>query len=672
MLPKAAQEIMLPGIKRFPRLSMIYGELKASKVIRSQYGKHERDIRILQQMVQLIEREGKPATEQLPETGTSHMKVLPLRQVLRHTLSKPTTEKATSTAATSTTDAAAFQNRKKRPLVLHNIRIMLQTKGLLFDKVPDYLHVYRPQGAELVVRQAKTAPAAIGRACRALIASVNPTRLPSLASIAKEPFEWKSKDDLDNAAQQISDLSEKWRVSPENYNDVTALLHGIHGYLESKVPKLHPRPSIFGSRLYGLAKDTSDVDICIKLSPTISNNGKKKGGREASKRPAIDHGKRKVLTLLHKWMRNISCDKKKVNKQQFSEIVFISHARVPIIKFNYTRPGGSGAKISCDISASGGSEGTRKSKLLQAYVATDPRVRQFFVVLKAWARQRSLSDSQAVNSFGFTMMGLAFLLRERVVPPLQLVSTCMIDSNGWERLEALQSDSEAVIELLKNKKDAKCIQTGRTLSTKLVKGGGKGGNKLINPYFMNYAPELSKWCSPNSKPVIQLLYEMFQLYGCEFDPLKHVVSPRLGSPFIKRDMHVDLVRGTPLPANKVMEDPSRWSAKVRPLVVEDPFDQALSCSRQATCEWTDGLFWEMRRAAWIIQKHGSNGDAENVIDRLLSPPLIDDYGRHPQVWASVYSHFAPIYEKVNCESVDLDMQDIDLALAGDQNRVKNR
>ncbi|KAJ1780793.1 hypothetical protein LPJ59_007189 [Coemansia sp. RSA 2399] len=156
---------------------------------------------------------------------------------------------------------------------------------------------------------------------------------------------------------------------------------------------------------------------------------------------------------------------------------------------------------------------------------------------------------------------------------------------------------------------------------------------------------------------------MFQLYGCEFDPLKHVVSPRLGSPFIKRDKHVDIARGTPLPANTVMEDPSRWSTEIRPLVVEDPFDQRLSCSRQATCEWADGLFWEMRRAAWIIQSHGSNGGAGNVIDRLLSPPLFGVYG-HPQVWASTYLHFAPIYEKVKCEGVGLDMRDIDLAIGG--------
>ncbi|KAJ1789473.1 hypothetical protein LPJ59_005337, partial [Coemansia sp. RSA 2399] len=374
MLSAVTEEIMLPGIRRFPRLSVIYSELRASKAIRRKYGKHERDMQILWQMVQLIDREGKSAAE-LPETDARHMRVLPLRQVLRHTLSKSTTGGATPTAT------AASRNKERRRLVLHNIRIMLQTKGVLFDKVPDYLHVYRPRGSGLVVGQTKTAPAAIGHACRALIASISPSRLPSLASIAKEPFGWKRKDDLDNAAHQISELSEKWRISLENFNDVSALLHGIRGYLDTKVPKLHARPAIFGSRLYGLAKDTSDVDICINLSPTVSSGGsrKKKISRKLSKQKAIDFGKGKVLDLLHKWMRNVSFAKKKFNKRQFTEIVFISHARVPIIKFNYVRPGGSGAKIACDISATGGSEGIRKSKLLQAYVATDPRVRQFFV-----------------------------------------------------------------------------------------------------------------------------------------------------------------------------------------------------------------------------------------------------------------------------------------------------
>ncbi|KAJ1664187.1 hypothetical protein IW140_004216 [Coemansia sp. RSA 1813] len=644
MLHRVAEGAIKPGIKRFPRLATIYNGLAASKVIRSQYQKYEHDLRVLRQMAQLIDREGIPTADLPGESNGRQMKVLPLRKVLRR--------------IRLATTAIEKEDMEKRRLVLWNIRKMLNARGTLFAQNVDYLQVFRqPMGSCLVVGQTGAALRAIEHAYHELISSLDPAHLPSLAFIGNEPFAWNNPKDLAEAKLQISELSDKWRVSPENARAVRSLLYKIQDHLAAKLPKLHAKPAIFGSRSYGIAKDTSDVDICVKFTSPIKTGGGKDGG--SHRQLSANNFKKKPLDMLHRWMRNCSFSRNKENKRQFTNVLFISHARVPIIKFDYAQPSsGSGAKIACDISSSS-TDGLLKSKLIQAYLDTDPRVREFLVVLKVWAQKRSLSDSQTINSFGFTMMGLAFLIHECVVPPLQLITTTQIDSKGWAQLQALQSDSESVAELLRNKTKVKDIQTGRFLKTKIVKGG-KDGNKLINAYFMNYRPELSRWRSPNTKPVLHLLYDMFQLYGCKFDPLKHVVSPRLGSPFIMRCPQVDDIRGTPLPKKADMNNPDKWPNGVRPMVIEDPFEQDNNCGRQVTCEWLDGLFWEMRRAAWTIQRHGSGMvDAANVLESLMAPPSMDVYGNN-EAWASTYLHFAPIYEKATGKNIEKGMRVMDL------------
>ncbi|KAJ2548618.1 hypothetical protein EV175_004761 [Coemansia sp. RSA 1933] len=516
----------------------------------------------------------------------------------------------------------------------------------------------------LIIGQKATTPKAIGVAYRTVVDSLNTEQLPSLASIGNASFTWTSRrtkdEDLAMVDQQITAFSDQWRISPENAEAVEALLLRLSNQATRKGKHLLWRPAVFGSRVYGIARDTSDVDICLHIRQTVTN-AKKGGGKRASRitQKTTDRSRIKILMSLSAWMRKKTIQNgHKENVGQFQNVTMITKARVPIIKFNYAVPGSSGAVLSCDVSSSGGTDGVRKSKLLETYIAIDPRVRPILVVLKAWAKQRSLSDSRSVNSFGFMMLGLAFLIRERVVPPLQLLLTCKIDSNGWDNLQALQSDSNAMLGLLKNVATIKCIQSSRTIGEQKIPS--TKASKHFNAHFLSDTHVLEKWKSPNSKPVIQLLFEMFQLYGCSFDPLKHVVSVRFGSPLLAREPRADQVRETLLPSNKDLADPKNWPTRVKPLVVEDPFDPGINCARQATCEWTDGMLWEMRRAAWIIHNHGSDsGIAANVLDKLLAPPSLDIYVQ-PKAWASAYLRFQPIYEQVTGKRVGPGMREIDL------------
>ncbi|KAJ2658730.1 hypothetical protein IWW48_003878 [Coemansia sp. RSA 1200] len=538
----------------------------------------------------------------------------------------------------------------------------MSTPGIhLFKKEPSCFRTYK-EGSVVYVGYTKSAPSLIESAYKAIVDSIDPVCLPSLASVCDTPFSW-SQEDVATASEQIRSLSDQWTVSDKNKQAAKSILDTIERYLRSNFSSAKPWPVIFGSRMYGLANDTTDVDICIKFgTPDVGKKNK----------PTKKTSGKKVLFGLSKCLRRTP---------RFSQVILIPHARVPIIKFQYSvEKIKGGPKLSCDVSAHS-KDGILKSRFLKAYLATDPRVREFLVVLKVWAQQRSLVDSQTLNSFGFIMMGLTFLIHQRVVPPLQLVWTTEIDNKGWECLRTLQSDSETIADLLVNGgNSARCIQTGRNVTDMQRKVTKKGttSKESYNCYFLDRSSKLSSWRSPNTKPVIQLLYEMFVLYGCKFDPLKHSVSPRLGSPFIMRTPEIDSVRNTPLPGDEVMSNPSQWAMGLRPLVIEDPFDPTNNCGRQATCEWVDGMLWEMRRAAWMIHRHNSssNGNsgknyaaAANVIDRLVAPPSADVFS-DTKIWGSAYLHFGPIYRNAtvkringeNMRELDLDAADSGVAI----------
>ncbi|KAJ2512585.1 hypothetical protein GGI11_004687 [Coemansia sp. RSA 2049] len=556
--------------------------------------------------------------------------------------------------------------RPKRRFVLWSIQNMLKNPRIhLFRKGPSCFRTYK-EGSVVYVGYSKSAPSLIESTYKALVNSVDPVCLPSLASVGDTPFGW-SREDVVTASEQIRSLSDQLCVSDNNKQVTESILDTIGKYLRSNFSSAKPWPAIFGSRMYGLASDTTDVDICI-------NFGTPDAGKKNKKEPTKKVSGKRVLFGLSKYLRRTP---------RFSLVTLIPHARVPIVKFQYSvEKIKGGPKLSCDVSAHS-KDGIFKSEFLKAYLAIDPRVREFLVVLKVWAQQRSLVDSQTLNSFGFIMMGLTFLIHQRVVPPLQLVGTTEMDDKGWECLQALQSDPKAIADLLANGGDfTRCIQTGRNITDMQRKITKKGtmSKERYNCYFFDHGSKLSSWRSPNTKPVIQLLYEMFVLYGCKFDPLKHSVSPKLGSPFIVRTPEIDNLRSTPLPGDEVMSNPSQWAMGLRPLVVEDPFDPTNNCGRHVTCEWVDGMLWEMRRAAWMIHRHnssstGNGGEntatAANVIDRLVALPSADIFSDN-KIWDSAYLHFGPIYrnatvKRINGENMrELDLDAADSGVAGNK------
>jgi DNA polymerase sigma len=81
-------------------------------------------------------------------------------------------------------------------------------------------------------------------------------------------------------------------------------------------------------------------------------------------------------------------------------------------------------KIKCDLSIYNPAA-MRSTELLKAYAQADPRVAPLVFAVKYWARYRKLIDpyhrDDMINSYTHTLMLLAFLMMERVIPPLQQI-----------------------------------------------------------------------------------------------------------------------------------------------------------------------------------------------------------------------------------------------------------
>jgi DNA polymerase sigma len=80
--------------------------------------------------------------------------------------------------------------------------------------------------------------------------------------------------------------------------------------------------------------------------------------------------------------------------------------------------------MKCDLSVYN-PVAVRNTELFKTYAQADPRVAPLIFAVKHWARSRELTDPYnhggVVNSYTHVLMLLAFLMMERVIPPLQQI-----------------------------------------------------------------------------------------------------------------------------------------------------------------------------------------------------------------------------------------------------------
>ncbi|KAJ1662534.1 Terminal uridylyltransferase 7, partial [Coemansia sp. RSA 25] len=385
-------------------------------------------------------------------------------------------------------------------------------------------------------------------------------------------------------------MARHWRPSAHNAGAVDALVAHVEALARAANPGSYVVARLFGSRSYGLCADHSDVDISVSVS---APRGSSTAAAAAASR------NRAFFSDLARLLRRAA---------GFVHVVDVSHARVPIIKFVYMAP--DGLRLEGDISLNG-SKGLAKSRLVAAYLRLDPRVREVLVVLKLWAMRRNLTCSTTLNSFGLLMMGVAYLISRRVVPPLQLLATAQVSPQAWARLARIQHSPYKIAQLYpaylnpsaaaaadsgsaggrhrclqsaaaaaaataaaqaalatsssaadrESPAAVRCLQSGASLPEWPVEG--------TRAYYLN-GGALNYWHSPNRDSAATLLFGMFQYYGFEFDPRAHAISPRLGSPAIARASLPHLA--PPIDERLTIAEPNRWRNGLRLLAIEDPFD----------------------------------------------------------------------------------------------------
>ncbi|KAI8321845.1 Nucleotidyltransferase [Martensiomyces pterosporus] len=285
----------------------------------------------------------------------------------------------------------------------------------------------------------------------------------------------------------------------------------------------------FGSTKIGLATQSSDVDLVI-FTPSLSNE--------------------------KEFMRSLSY---KLRSVEMANCFYIAGARVPMISFVDTVTG-----LECDMSMNN-TLGLQKTALLDAYLACDPRVRPLAMAVKHWAKRRCINDASRgfMNSFGYTLMLLAYLQMREVVPALQMVVdlnepyTPILGGRTYTAIERSPRSNEKPLRL-------------------------KGGQDVASTEFLRPVP--GQWRSPNTESLHQLLYGFFYYYGVEHEVCRHAISVRVGV--------------TDLPFGQALGGAQRDLKKL--WYIEDPIEPQVNCAK-GLLKNQIGIYREFQTAAFVMR-----------------------------------------------------------------------
>ncbi|KAJ2315447.1 hypothetical protein H4S02_000047 [Coemansia sp. RSA 2611] len=579
------------GLTRFPRLGQVLTSLEKKKRMRSS-GEGELALGLLQGLYRLLDEKGtlyalKRSSAEKHKAMTLHSALAALKardangELMRvryacHLLNSVAMGPMPVVLARRRTDAAGQVSlaldltAEPEPECTYDLAVVLMRR---MDKAQEYT--------------------------RQLSQQVTEQFLPALDEVEHMELEVAGRRaELDAELAQLRAL---WTPDAASQQALERAKATILGTARNIHKQIAVSVDTFGSRYYALCKSDSDFDLHVRV-------------RVPQKNPDKTH-EWFVKRLVAGMRRN----------RAFTSVQWLARTRVPIVKFAFK----AGRRTyEGDVSFNRGL-GPAKTKMIGAYMRADPRVRTVLMILKHWGVERAITSSNALNSFGLTMMGLAFLIEQRVVPPLQLLATTQVTDDAWAELDALHASPQAISALYAapdasvaqtRKQVPKCLATRAPLPDWACDG--------VRTYFLNDQQQLAQWRSPNRKSAYELAFELFRHYGARFDSVGCAVSPRLGSTSIRRSSLERLQ--APMP-QAVLEQPRQWDRRLRLLAIEDPFELELNCARLVPAEWVEGLRWEMRRAAAVM--------AGGSLARLFVRPSADIYC-DASVWAPAYARLA--------------------------------
>lgn len=194
----------------------------------------------------------------------------------------------------------------------------------------------------------------------------------------QEPQLYGSNKMNDKITDGIWDYFENYRQTDEMYRNKIRFRNALYAIFKDVFP--YCGLYIVGSSMSGFGTKTSDMDLCLMLSPH-----------------QID-GKREAVELLMVIQRAF-------RKCPFIRRSQLIRARVPILKFEDSK-----TNVECDLNINN-SVGIRNTHLLKYYANMDWRVRPLVLFVKKWARFHDINDAskKTISSYSLCLMLIHYL-----------------------------------------------------------------------------------------------------------------------------------------------------------------------------------------------------------------------------------------------------------------------
>ncbi|OMJ22307.1 Poly(A) RNA polymerase cid11 [Smittium culicis] len=324
------------------------------------------------------------------------------------------------------------------------------------------------------------------------------------------PFNVDSKF-LNNLSSEISDLNKALQPTDKSNQVKMKFLSKLSYILKNEFPDSDVEICVFGSSVNGLGTFSSDVDICLITK---------------------DHSLENIL-LLNKALRKYSI-----------KTFCIPRARVPIVKLFDPE-----LRVCSDINVNN-TIALVNTKMIQTFLAIDPRALPFAMVIKHWAKQREINDAAfggTLSPYSWVNLALSFLQMRN--PPI---------------LPTLHPSENPYVD--------------PTLDYRTQKP---------NLEFNHNLSKLIGYGTQNKESIGELLFEFFKHFGTEFDYLNNVVSLRHGRYLDKKEKGWDIGRPKKI------------------LCIEEPFSTWLNLAHGANHYAVEGIFSEILRAHNILKSGGS-------------------------------------------------------------------
>ncbi|KAJ1934355.1 hypothetical protein GGF37_006392, partial [Kickxella alabastrina] len=252
---KLAQGLGVAGVKRFPYIGELFNaiKLKKTKITRLQ-----EQYQTLLPVAQIVAAHGKP----LSAKPANQPLWLDLHTVAKHLAAAANIKATARTSRGKVPGPTALAVREAATRVLE----VLSAEDNMFAKTIG-VRTEKGEGkyAQQIIQQQADAPSQIERVFTMRLAESQPWYLDPLEQAGSAATMLGGNDELAAMDAEISELSEQWRPSDSNVQEVEKLIKLIQSTAIRWNPQCKTFTGLIGSRSYGLCMNSSDLDVLLTV-----------------------------------------------------------------------------------------------------------------------------------------------------------------------------------------------------------------------------------------------------------------------------------------------------------------------------------------------------------------------------------------------------------------------